>query len=165
MSSVVASKTSYLTHCTFNSCTRHGKFLSLGEGDPPPHTHSPLRVLTSHSRPPCFPFFFYLFPPKVQTPPTPRKRLVVISSHGILLTRKHANRFLSVSHSLATTGEETLPCHTVRSRSITHSHPTINILSAHAHGKGFGTTQKIGTSGESRATQPPHPTGAPPLLT
>lgn len=162
MSSVVASKTSYLTHCTFHSCTRHRTFLSHRKGGTPPQ---PTRGLTAHSRPPGFPFFFssFFFFSKAQTPP-PGNELVVISSHSMLLTHKTFKlRFCCLLQS-RTQGER----RRLTTQSVTDppdSHPTIHILSAHAHGKGLGTTQKIGTSGESRATQTPHTTGALPLLT
>lgn len=63
---------------------------------------------------------------------------------------KHSNDiFFCLLQSCYCTGK-TLPHHTVLLDPPHTVNPTINILSAHAHGKGLGTTQKIGTSGESR---------------
>lgn len=94
MSSAVAGKTSYLTHCTVNSCTRHqGSSRSLahsGKGLPSPH---PLAIWGPHlpsppSTPPhLFSSFFFLlficiffsvFVSKVQTYPPPQETMAVV---------------------------------------------------------------------------------------
>lgn len=157
MSSVVASRTSYLTHCTFQSCTGHYSPLT-GEGPPTPHT--PLATPWSWPPTPALHVSLFFFP-KAQTPP-PRKWLVVISSHGIFLTHKTFKLHVFIPCSLPTTGTRLL-LHTVHDRSSTHS--ASSVLCTHAHGKGLGTTQKTGTSGEFRATQTPHTTDALLLLT
>lgn len=58
--------------------------------------------------------------------------------------------FLSLESCYCT--RKTLPHHTVLIDPPHTVNPTINILSAHAHGKGLGTTQKIGT-----VASPGHP--------
>lgn len=49
---------------------------------PPPHTHSPRRVLTAHSRPLQFPFFLF-FPLRRRHPPHPPTLQEMIGGHLI----------------------------------------------------------------------------------
>lgn len=118
--SFVACKTSYLTHCTFNSCTRHQKLLSHGKRG---HLHSGFPTL-----------FFILL--RGRTP------LELIGGCPILkfdLPYKHSGHVL-----LFPLLRTLVPQHTVTtSSSFSYSHPVNNILSAHAHGRGLGATQKV----------------------
>lgn len=137
--SSVASKTSYLTHCTFNSCIRHLKLLSYRKGGLP-HLHS--GVLTFF----CLFLLLSIFSPLKGAdtpPPTPWKWLVVVPSCSIFLTYKTFRLLFSLTV-IKQPEEKNVPQHTVVNRSsVTNSHPIINILSAHAHGKGLGATQKV----------------------
>lgn len=167
MSSVVAKQaTQHIAHFIAAPDTK----VPLTQGRaPPPHTHSPRRVLTAHSRPPRFPFFlFFFFFPKAQTPAPPphppgndwwSSHLMVYSSHT-----KHSNSMFSVSCSLAP-AQETLLHHTVCTKPL-HTQPSQPLtFSVHMLTAGLGTTQKTGTGGKPRATQTPHTTGALSLLT
>lgn len=97
------------------------------------------RALTP-SHPPRFPFFFDFFFFSLRRrhpPPTPGNdrwspHLVDYRSHA-----KHSDSTCSVSCSR--TGSA--PRHTVRHRPPHTANPTPDILSAHAHGRGVGTTQ------------------------
>lgn len=148
-----AAQATRIAHCTFQSRTRHRTFSSHSEGRgaplPTPTRHS--RVLTAHSYPPHVPFFFsfsfFSFSPLRRRHP-PRKQLEVITStHGTRLTHKTFKprfffcllQFCKEKDSCLITQSVGDPPHT--------AHPTINILSAHAHGKGSGTTRRTGTSG------------------
>jgi hypothetical protein len=82
----------------------------------------------------------------VQTLP-PRKWLVVISSLGMLLTHKTFKLlfFFFLSLAVLLPQEKKKVCLTIQSV-IDPQHtvnPTINILSAHAHHRGSGASQKV----------------------
>lgn len=168
MSSVVASQTSYSTHCTFHSCTRHQSSSHTGEGFPSPHplaTQGPDCPLLPPVFPSFFLFFFCFFFLRCGTPPTPTpgndwwsSHLMVYSSHT-----KHSNYMSSVSCSLAPAQERCLITQSASDPPHTANPPLT--FSVHMLTAGFGTTQKIGTGGKPRATQTPHTTGTLPLLT
>lgn len=81
MSSVVAKQaTQHIAH--FIAAPDTEVPLTQGRA-PPPHTHSPRRVLTAHSRPPLFPFFLFFFSPKAQTPAPPPTLQEMIGGHLI----------------------------------------------------------------------------------
>lgn len=92
---------------------------------------------------------------------------MVISSHGTRLTHRTFKLcFLFFFFCLLQSRQgKDVPCHPVRRRPSTYSPPTTNILSAHAHGKGLGTTQRTGNQWRAGATQTPHTPGALPLRT
>lgn len=133
---VVASRTSYLTHCTFHSCTRRQH--PSHTGGPPPPTHQ--AGSWSLTLPPSlFSLFFF---PKAQTPSQE-----MIGGHLISRFTHHTQNtqttFFCLLQSCHCTGK-TLPHHTVLIDPPHTVNPTINILSAHAHGKGLGTSASPG---------------------
>lgn len=137
--SSVASKTSYLTHCTFNSCTRHLKLLSHRNREVP-HFHSGILTLFISPLSPS-----QVFPLKRcrHPPPTPWKWLVVVPSHEIFLTYKTFRLFFSLTVIKQPQEKKCASADSHQEILIAYSHPIINILSAHAHGKGLGATQKV----------------------
>lgn len=137
--SSVASKTSYLTHCTFNSCTRHLKLLSHRNREVP-HFHSGILTLFIP------PFPLSVFPSKkVQTSLPPplgndwwSSQLTRYSSHT-----KHSDYSFSLTVIKQPEEKKCASAHSHQKILIAYSRPIINILSAHAHGKGLGATQKV----------------------
>ena len=133
----------HFTHGTCRSWTP--KFSRLAGGAlPTPTRHS--GVLPAHSSLHSSPsFFLFLFFPlrRRHPPPSPRKWLVVnSSSQGTRLTHKTFKRRFCLSCSLAR--ERTRPITQSVGDPPRTAHPTTTILSAHAHGKGLGTTRKMG---------------------
>lgn len=161
MSSVVAKQaTQHIAHLIAAPDTK----VPLTQGRaPPPHTHSPRRVLTAHSRPPRFPFFLFFFP-KAQTPAPPpnppgndwwSSHLMVYSSHT-----KHSNSMFSVSCSLAP-AQETLLHHTVCTKPL-HTQPSQPLtFSVHMLTAGLDHSEDK----YRWQAQTPHTTGALSLLT
>lgn len=90
---------------------------------------------------------------------------MVISSHGTRLTHRTFKLCFFFFCLLQSRQGKDMPHHPVRRRPSTYSPPTTNILSAHAHGKGLGTTQRTGNQWRAGATQTPHTPGALPLRT
>lgn len=93
MSSVVAKQaTQHIAH--FIAAPDTEVPLTQGRA-PPPHTHSPRRVLTAHSRPPRFPFFlffFFFFPQEAIT--LLMIETVQISNQAAVTLLKHQKRVL-----------------------------------------------------------------------
>lgn len=167
MNSVAASSASYSLHTAEPNIER-SRHTPGEERALPTNIHSSLGVLTAHACPLHLPFFlsFFFFSPLRRRQPL-RKWRMVISSHGTRLTHRTFKLcFLFFFFCLLQSRQgKDVPCHPVRRRPSTYSPPTTNILSAHAHGKGLGTTQRTGNQWRAGATQTPHTPGALPLRT
>lgn len=111
-----------------------------GGGGPPLHITRHSGVLSSHSHPPSFSFFFFsfyffcvfllllffivlFFFSFLRCGHPPRKWLVVVSSHGIFLTHKTFKLLFFCLLQFGATRKKSLPHHTISNRSSTYSQP------------------------------------------
>lgn len=114
--SSVASKTSYLTHCTFNSCTRHQKLLSHRKGVGPSPVECPCLILQRQQR--------------------PLENGIVIPLPGSLLTHRHSNHFFfpfTVLHNHKEKKNLFLniqPTRVPQKHTVTHSTFSVHMLTA-----------------------------------
>lgn len=164
MNSVTASSASYSLH-TAEPNTERSRHTPRGKGLSPPtptrHSGSWLPTPALHIFPSSCLFFF--LSSKAQTPPQEMK-----DGHLVSRNTPHTQNIQTLFFFfclLQSRQGKDVPRYPVRRRPSTYSPPTTNILSAHAHGKGLGTTQRTGNQWRARATQTPHTPGALPLRT